>query len=72
MESMFESPILQEFLAGASHRSIVAILKARFGTVPRDMTRRIRKILDEKKLTNLVIVSAKCPDMQAFRDALPS
>ena len=69
---MFESPLLKRMLAGVTHRLILAILKDRFGKVPRDVTRRLDKILDEKKLTNLNILAATCPDLEAFRQALPS
>jgi hypothetical protein len=68
---MFESPMLHKILAEARQRTLLAFLKGRFGTVPRDVTRRVRKIYDDKTLTKLVLVTAKCPDIQAFRDALP-
>jgi hypothetical protein len=69
---MFESPLLQRMLAEAVHKAILAILKARFGTVPRGVTKLLQGILDDKKLTSLTVLAAKCPDLQAFREALLS
>ena len=69
---MFESPMLQKMLAGKMHETILDLLKVRFGTVPRNVTKPLREILDEKKLRQLNVLAAKCPDLQAFRDALLS
>jgi hypothetical protein len=69
---MIESPLLVELMAERSHKLILAALKGRFGSVPRDVTKRLRSVLDEDKLTALNLLAATCPDMAAFRDALPS
>jgi hypothetical protein len=67
---MIESPMLQRMIAEKLHKVIFALLKARFGTVPRDVTRHIRAILDEDELYQVVVLTAKCPDLHAFREAL--
>ena len=70
--TMIESPLLQKWLAEKLHEAIREALKARFDSVPRDVTRLLREILDERKLTRLNGIAAKCPDMEAFREALLS
>jgi hypothetical protein len=67
---MFELPLLQKFVAGRLHQAVLNILKDRFGTLPRNVTRQLREVLDEEKLQDLILVAHKCPDLQAFRDAL--
>jgi hypothetical protein len=69
---MIESPLLQKMIAGALHRIILALLKARFGTVPRDMVKRLQGILDQEKLTALNVLAGQCRDLKAFREALLS
>jgi hypothetical protein len=71
-QAMFESPVLQRFVAGRLHEAILAALKARFGTVPRDVTRLLRDVIEERRLLRLNGVAATCPDMAAFREALLS
>lgn len=71
-QSMFESPVLQQFVAKRLHEAILDLLKDRFDTVPRNVTKPLREILDEKKLRKLNVLAAKCPDLEAFRDALLS
>jgi hypothetical protein len=71
-QAMIESPLLQKMLAERIHDLILDALKDRFNTVPRDVTRHLRDILDEKKLRELNRFANKCPDMQAFREALLS
>jgi hypothetical protein len=71
-EPMFESPVLQKWRAETLHKAILAVLKARFGAVPRDVTRLLRQILDDERLTTLTVLAAQCPDIQAFRNALLS
>jgi hypothetical protein len=69
-EPMIESPVLQKVIANALQEAILEILKDRFGTLPRELTKQLREILSEKKLRKLSVVAAKCPDLNAFRDAL--
>jgi len=66
---MIESPLLQKMIARSLHEAILELLKDRF-TVPRDVTRGIREVIDEKKLRRLNKVAAKCGDIDAFREAL--
>jgi hypothetical protein len=69
---MFESPVLQQFVAKRFHEAILALLKDRFDTVPQRVTKPLREILDEKRLQQLILLAAKCPDLETFRDALLS
>ncbi len=67
---MFESPVLQQFVAKRFHEAILDLLKDRFDTVPRSVTKPLREVIDEKKLRKLIVLAAKCPDLEAFREAL--
>ncbi len=67
---MIESPLLQRMIARALHGAIREVLKARFGTAPRDVSRRLSKILDERKLHKLNLIAVKCPSLEKFREAL--
>jgi hypothetical protein len=67
---MLESPMLTRLVAETLHRAILAILEARFPPIPRDLPRRLRKILDEPRLQQLILLAAKCPDLSAFRESL--
>ncbi len=71
-ESMIESPLLQKMRAETIQALILDALKDRFSTVPRDVTKPLREVIDEKKLRELNRVANKCPNLQAFRDALLS
>jgi hypothetical protein len=69
---MIESPLIQELQAEAIHATILELLKGRFGSVPREVRKLLRAVLDEKKLKKLAGLAAKCPDMTAFHEALLS
>jgi hypothetical protein len=69
---MIESPLLQRMIAGVWQKVILANLKARFGPVPRDVSRILRGVLKERQLRKLVRCSVTCPDLEAFREALRS
>lgn len=69
-QAMIESPLLQKMRAEAIHEVILDALKDRFSTVPRDVTKHLREIINEKKLRQLNRVANKCPDLEAFREAL--
>ena len=69
---MFESPVLQHFVAKRLHEAILALLKDRFDHVPQNVTKPLRAIIDENKLQQLILPAAKCPDLQTFREALLS
>jgi hypothetical protein len=71
-ELMIESPLMQKMMAEAHNRATLRILRGRFGTVPRDMTKRLGEIIDEERAADLNVLAAQCPDLQAFRDALLS
>jgi hypothetical protein len=67
---MIESPLLQKMIAEKLHEAIREALKARFDTVPQDVNRLLGQILNERKLTKLTGIAAKCADLEAFREAL--
>jgi hypothetical protein len=69
-ETMIESPLLQKMIAESIHKVILDLLKDRFGTVPRDVSKHLHEVLNEKKLRHLNRIAARCPDLDAFRDAL--
>jgi hypothetical protein len=71
-QAMIESPLLQKMMADRSHQWILDILKDRFGTVPRNVTKHLGEIVDEEKLRQLHRFAARCPDLAAFREALLS
>jgi tRNA modification GTPase len=71
-QTMIESPLLQKMIAEGRHKDILALLKARFGTVPRDVTRHLRDVLDDKKIQQLAVLAGTCSDLQAFREGLLS
>jgi predicted transposase YdaD len=71
-QTMIESPLLQRVRAEVQHGAVLDLLKDRFGAVPRDVTKPLREIIDEKKLRRLVRLAAKCADLDAFREALRS
>jgi hypothetical protein len=70
--AMFESPLVQKWKAEAVHEVIIDLLKVRFGAAPRDVTKPLRTITDEKQLRKLNRVAAICPNLDTFRDALSS
>ncbi len=70
VKTMIESPMLQKMMAETLHKAIEEFLKGRFGAVPRDVTRLLRDIIDERKLNKLSLIAGKCDDMNAFREAL--
>ena len=69
-EPMIESPLLQKMRAETLQEAILVLLKDRFDTVPRNVNKPLREIIDEKKLQQLILQAAKCPDLEAFREAL--
>jgi hypothetical protein len=69
-QTMLQSPLLQKMRAETIQELILDALKDRFSTVPRDVTKHLREVLDEKKLRQLHRVAIKCPNPEAFREAL--
>jgi hypothetical protein len=67
---MDELPLIRELQAELLHEMILELLEARCGPVPRDVSKRLRAILDHMKLKKLNLAAAKCADMEAFRAAL--
>jgi hypothetical protein len=67
---MIESSLLQKMIAESLHEAILELLKDRFSAVPRDVSRRLRDVLNEKKFRQLNKVAAKCGDIDGFRQAL--
>jgi ribosomal protein L29 len=67
---MIESPLLQRLIGSKLQEAVQDVLKARFRAVPRDVARLLGDILNEKKLRKLNVFAAKCPDLEAFREAL--
>ncbi len=67
---MLELPVMQRMRAKTLQKGILAVLTARFETVPRDVTRHLGKILDENRLTDLLVRAGQCQDLDAFRMAL--
>jgi hypothetical protein len=69
-EAMIESPLLQKMRAETIQELTLDALKRRFGTVPRDVAKRLREIVDESKQRELHGIAISCPNMEAFREAV--
>jgi hypothetical protein len=67
---MIESPVLQALLAERTHRLILLVLEDRCGPVPAEVVTALGTIQDEDRLMELVKVAARCPHLEAFRQAL--
>jgi hypothetical protein len=70
--AMIESPVVQRWKSEGAQDLILAMLKKRFKTVPRDLTKSLRAIQDEEKLAALSFRASDCKDLDAFRQALGS
>ena len=68
--AMIESPVIQRWKAESLHEAILAVLKERFGSVSRELTKLLRSTSDEKKLIRLNVLASQCADLAAFREAL--
>ena len=84
---MLESPLIDELVIEkygelltektreaareTAHQYIVTVLEARFGDLPRDLAEEIESVVDGKQLKGLVRTAVACPDLDAFRGALP-
>ena len=64
---MIESPLVQQWKAESLHEAILAVLKERFGAVPRDVTKALRCLHKEKKLIKLTVLASQCHDIEGFR-----
>jgi hypothetical protein len=69
-EAMIESPVLQELLAERMHRAILGSLTGRFGPIPPEVEVALRAVRDDDRLQDLVVLAARCPDMETFRQQL--
>src|SRR5262249_53759479 len=69
---MIESPLIKEILAESKQDDILTVLKARFGEVPLELAKRLRRISSEKKLEKLIEEAARCASLKAFREQLQS
>jgi predicted transposase YdaD len=71
---MIESPVIKELLAEkraeTQQQAVGVVLEGRFGEVPQDITKRLRRIRSEKRLTDLIRYASRCPDLEAFRTEL--
>jgi hypothetical protein len=79
-QSMIESPLIQELEAEftlkatqkAMHESILLFLEGRFGPFPEDVRTAVQRVQDASALRAVTVLAARCPDIDAFRDGLPS
>jgi hypothetical protein len=81
-EAMIESPFLNQLInekvaeklaAGVAERRQLAVLEfleARFGLVPLEVVQRIKEVTSADHLSQLIKQAARCPDLEAFRQAL--
>jgi hypothetical protein len=69
-QAMIESPIWQKWRAQIEQKMILDLLKHRFRSTPREVTRPLRKVTDEKKLRELIHLAADCADLDAFREGV--
>ena len=69
-QMMIESPFLERLIGQQLQQAILDLLKDRFDAVPQNVTEPLREILNQKKLHRLIVLAAKCPDLEAFREAL--
>jgi hypothetical protein len=69
---MLESPLIRDLLAENTQEAILKFLRARFGGVPLEVEKRLRRYKSEKRLNDLVEYAATCRDLKAFREKLLS
>jgi hypothetical protein len=69
---IIESPLIQEIVREDRQNTILDVLQAKFGSLPADVTARVRAIQDAQLLRSLNITAATCSDLDAFRAQLPS
>jgi hypothetical protein len=71
---MIESPLLKKIVAESKAKSrqesIVLFLEGRFGEVPQDIIKRLRRFRGEKRLKALIKYSVSCPNLETFRTRL--
>ena len=72
LETMIESPLLEKLMAMRAHDLILDSLKLRFGSVPREITKHLREVVEERKLHDSNRVANTCSDLEVFREKLLS
>lgn len=74
-QAMIDSPILNDLIARKeterSHRMILALLEDRLGPIPNEVVQRLQRVTEEDRLTELVKVAGRCPDVETFAQQLP-
>src|SRR5262245_18473839 len=72
--AMIEAPFIQELVAESQRvgraKSLVGVLKVRFGTVPPTTTSGLEQINEEEKWDRLTGEAVTCRSLQAFEEAL--
>jgi hypothetical protein len=73
-EAMIDSPLLKERIdekvAEGRQQDVLEFLEARFGLVPLEVVQRIKEVTSADHLSLLIKQAARCPDLEAFRQAL--
>jgi hypothetical protein len=67
-----ELPPIQELLCEELHNAILGAVEAKFGTLPVDLSERVRAIQELDRLRSLICELAVSTDLDAFRAKLPS
>jgi len=60
------------YMAEAKRSGVIAVLEARFGTVPNEVTDTINALADVMQLDRLHRFAVTCPDLGAFAAGLSS
>jgi len=66
-KAMIESPLIQELVAQTQHKAIVRVLRNRFAHVPPEIVVKLKTVLNEDKLNELLDFAVACPDVESFR-----
>jgi hypothetical protein len=69
---MIESPLIKELVAEFKQEDIQRILEDRFGPLPAEIGSALKRIEDIARLNELLVWSARCPDLAAFQARLTS
>jgi hypothetical protein len=67
---LIESPHVKRHLIRIRQDSILGVLEARFGLLPREVTRRLRAVRSDERLDDLIRRAGQCPDVEAFHKRL--
>jgi hypothetical protein len=63
---ILDSPLVQEILADKDREIILALLEARFGSVPNHLASRLRTVTNPKETEKLIVPAAICTDLEKF------